>query len=204
MSQSGEKSQEMEESSVSEETATSTSADATPEGMTETREQFIEQAMADFESPLVGYAMGFVHDLDRARDVVQDTFIRLCRQDIEKVRGGLKSWLFTVCRNRALDILRKESRMTPLEEDSHERTLSSIAAPDSSVDFNERIDQVLAYMERLPENQRAVILMKFRDGMSYKEISEATGLTGGNVGFLIHTGIKRLRQLLPADLMEGQ
>ena len=94
--------------------------------------------------------------------------------------------------------------MTPLEEDSHERTLSSIAAPDSSVDFNERIDQVLAYMERLPENQRAVILMKFRDGMSYKEISEATGLTGGNVGFLIHTGIKRLRQLLPADLMEGQ
>jgi RNA polymerase sigma-70 factor (ECF subfamily) len=94
--------------------------------------------------------------------------------------------------------------MTPLEEDSHDRRLSKLAAPDSEVDFNERIAQVLSYMDRLPENQKDVILMKFRDGMSYKEISEATGLTGGNVGFLIHTGIKRLRQLLPHDLMEGQ
>lgn len=204
MSREGEISQEKGDWDVEKETTTSEATDAQHEGMSETREQFIEQAMADFESPLVGYAMGFVHDRDRARDVVQDTFIRLCRQDIEKVRGGLKSWLFTVCRNRALDILRKESRMTPLEEDSHERTLSNLAAPDSEVDFNERIEQVLSYMERLPENQRDVILMKFRDGMSYKEISKATGLTGGNVGFLIHTGIKRLRQLLPADLMEGQ
>lgn len=204
MSTEGENPQEKGKSDVREEAATSETTDAQSEGMPETREQFIEQAMADFESPLVGYAMGFVHDLDRARDVVQDTFIRLCRQDIEKVRGGLKSWLFTVCRNRALDILRKESRMVPLDDGIHERTLSNLAAPDSEVDFNERIEQVLSYMDRLPENQRDAILMKFRDGMSYKEISNATGLTGGNVGFLIHTGIKRLRQLLPADLMEGQ
>lgn len=204
MTEAGENSQENGWSSVSKETAASTSADDQHEGMPETHEQFIEQALADYESPLVGYAMGFVHDLDRARDVVQDTFIRLCRQDVEKVRGGLKSWLFTVCRNRALDILRKESRMVPLEQDSHERIISKMAAPDSAVDFNERIEQVLSYMERLPENQRSVILMKFRDGMSYKEISKATGLTGGNVGFLIHTGIKRLRQLLPPDLMERQ
>lgn len=172
--------------------------------MPETREEFIKQALIDYESPLIGYAMGFVHDLDRARDVVQDTFIRLCRQDIEKVRGGLKSWLFTVCRNRALDILRKESRMTALEDDQHERKISNQAAPDSAVDFNERIEQVLGCMDRLPENQKKVILMKFREGMSYKEISAATGLSGGNVGFLIHTGLKRLRQLLPNDLMEGQ
>jgi RNA polymerase sigma-70 factor (ECF subfamily) len=204
MSDSGENSQEMPGGDVSRPSETSKSVEDDHERMPETREQFIEQAMADYESPLVGYAMGFVHDLDRARDVVQDTFIRLCKQDIEKVRGGLKAWLFTVCRNRALDVLRKESRMTALDDERQENQLSSIAAPDGTVDFNERIEQVLSYLERLPENQRNVILMKFRDGMSYKEISEATGLTGGNVGFLIHTGIKRLRQLLPHDLMDGQ
>jgi RNA polymerase sigma-70 factor (ECF subfamily) len=204
MTDLGENSQEKGEKNVSGSAATSKSADAQTEGMPETHEQFIEQALADYESPLIGYAMGFLHDLDRARDVVQDTFIRLCRQDVDKVRDGLKSWLFTVCRNRALDILRKESRMKPLDDDYQKRALSNLAAPDSAVDFNERIDQVMVYMERLPENQRSVILMKFRDGMSYKEISEATGLSGGNVGFLIHTGINRLRQLLPPDLMDGQ
>jgi RNA polymerase sigma-70 factor (ECF subfamily) len=171
--------------------------------MSESREQFVEQAMADYEAPLIGYAYGFVHDLDRARDVVQDTFIRLCRQDVEKVRDGLKGWLFTVCRNRALDMLRKESRLTSLDEPGHAEHALAAEGPDERADMDERIEQLMSYLDRLPENQKTVILMKFRDGLSYREIAEATGLSGGNIGFLIHTGVKRLRQILPADLMSG-
>ncbi|MBK1825848.1 RNA polymerase sigma factor [Haloferula rosea] len=175
---------------------------ADPE-MVETREQFIERTLAEYESPLIGYAYGFVQDVDRARDVVQDTFIRLCKQDIEKVRDGVKGWLFTVCRNRALDVLRKESRMSSLEESTHERTASASAGPDQVVDKDERIQELMTYIDRLSDNQKTVILMKFRDGLSYHEIADATGLTSGNIGFLIHAGVKRLRQLLPPDLMEG-
>lgn len=182
-------------------------ASTTPSGvdpdMNETREQFVERAMADYETPLIGYAYGFVHDVERARDVVQDTFIRLCKQDIEKVRDGLKSWLFTVCRNRALDVLRKESRLQPLDESSHSSHAIEEPSPADHADTDERIEQLMLYLDRLPENQKKVILMKFRDGLSYREISEATGLRTGNIGFLIHTGVKRLRQLLPADLMSG-
>jgi RNA polymerase sigma factor (sigma-70 family) len=75
--------------------------------------------------------------------------------------------------------------------------------PDAAAEQEERVRQVLRYMDRLSDNQKTVILMKFREGMSYQEIAEATGLSSGNVGFLIHTGLKRLRQLLPADLLEG-
>lgn len=192
--------QDRGEPDVSDDSAASPPADPP---MVETREQFIERTLAEFESPLIGYAYGFVKDVDRARDVVQDTFIRLCKQDIEKVRDGVKGWLFTVCRNRALDVLRKESRMSSLEESTHERTASVGIGPDEVVDQGERISELMSYIDRLSENQKTVILMKFRDGMSYHEIAEATGLTSGNIGFLIHSGIKRLRQLLPPDLMEG-
>lgn len=170
--------------------------------MVETREQFIERALAEYESPLIGYAYGFVRDLDRARDVVQDTFIRLCRQDVEKVRDGLKSWLFTVCRNRALDILRKEKRLGELSDELQAGLTAGDASPDEAFDREERLEEVMRYLDRLSENQRTVILLKFRDGLSYKEISEKTGLTGGNVGFLIHAGLKRLRSLLPPDLLD--
>jgi RNA polymerase sigma-70 factor (ECF subfamily) len=142
--------------------------------MSESREQFVEQAMADYEAPLIGYAYGFVHDLDRARDVVQDTFIRLCRQDVEKVRDGLKGWLFTVCRNRALDMLRKESRLTSLDEPGHAEHALAAEGPDERADMDERIEQLMSYLDRLPENQKTVILMKFRDGLSYREIAEGT------------------------------
>ncbi|RYD17681.1 MAG: hypothetical protein EOP88_25305, partial [Verrucomicrobiaceae bacterium] len=47
-------------------------------------EKFIDQAMADFESPLIGHAVTILDDLDLAREVVQDTFLRLCQQDIPK------------------------------------------------------------------------------------------------------------------------
>ena len=59
------------------------------EKMVESREQFVEEALAQYEGPLIGYALGILRDLDRARDVVQDTFIRLYQQDREKVQRGL-------------------------------------------------------------------------------------------------------------------
>lgn len=191
-------------SDVPDEATRSSRGSQSDHGMVETREEFIARALIDYESPLVGYAMGFVKDLDRARDVVQDTFIRLCRQDIDKVRDGLKSWLFTVCRNRALDVLRKESRMTTLDEENFGQLAGDAASPDDEAERSELLEQVLGYMDRLSDNQKTVILMKFRDGMSYQEISDATGLSGGNVGFLIHTGLKKLRQMLPPGLTGGR
>ncbi len=168
--------------------------------MPQTREQFIEQAMADFESPLIGYATTILNDTERARDVVQETFIRLCQQDPDKVKEGLKSWLFTVCRNRALDILRKEKRTTPLEEIRWRKVAGPGLQPDEQAWQEERSARVTALLDRLSNNQRDVILLKFQQGLSYQEIQSVTGLTSGNIGFLIHTGLKRLRDLLPEDL----
>ncbi len=168
--------------------------------MNPSREQFVEQALADFESPLIGYAATILHDLDRARDVVQDTFIRLCQQDVEKVRENLKTWLFTVCRNRALDVLRKDKRIQPLDDIQWQKVAGTDFQPDEKAEHDERIAEVMRYLERLSANQREVILLKFQQGLSYQEITKVTGLTSGNIGFLIHTGLKRLRELLPADL----
>ena len=75
--------------------------------------------------------------------------------------------------------------------------------PDQTADWDERVALVMTTLERIPDNQREVIRLKFQQELSYKEISEATGLAVGNVGFLLHTGLKRLRALLPKDLLEN-
>jgi RNA polymerase sigma factor (sigma-70 family) len=168
--------------------------------MPDSKEQFIEQAMADFESPLIGYATTILHDFDRARDVVQDTFIRLCQQDIPKVRDSLKSWLFTVCRNRALDLLRKDKNLQPLTDVGWQHIAGTDPQPDQQSEQDERLAQVMKVLERLSSNQREVILLKFQQGLSYQEIAKLTGLSTGNIGFLIHTGLKHIRNLLPNDL----
>lgn len=168
--------------------------------MAETSAELVERAISEYESPLIGYARTIVHDLDRARDVVQDTFIRLYQQDASKVRDGLKSWLFTVCRNRALDVLRKEKRLVQVEDEALAAEDSGVSTPGEIAAEHERVEQVKSYIARLPENQATAILLKFEKGYSYQEISNETGLSTGNVGFLIHTGMKRLREILPDEL----
>ena len=150
---------------------------------------------------MTGYAAGLLGgDWDRARDVVQDTFIKLHRQDPASIQGRLKSWLYTVCRNRSIDILRKENPMISSAGDAFDSINDSSPDPSRAMEDRERHAEVLALLEKLPENQREVIRLKFQGDLSYKEISDVTGLSVSNVGFLIHTGIKRLRSLMGVEL----
>src|SRR3954447_23999083 len=85
---------------------------------------WVRAAVARFEGPLTLYAARLLGDPESARDVVQETFLRLCVQDRTAIEPRLAEWLFTVCRNRSLDVLRKESRMNQLS-DEHVRNFHS-------------------------------------------------------------------------------
>lgn len=177
------------------------SAAASSNVMQVTSRELVESAQAEFQGPLTGYAAGLLGgDWERARDVVQDTFIKLHKQDPDLIKGKLKSWLYTVCRNRAIDVLRKENPMLTSGGEAFETLNDSMPAPDESAVSKERHAEVLKFLERLPANQKEVIRLKFQGDLSYKEIAEVTGLSVSNVGFLIHTGIKRLRTLMGVEV----
>jgi len=147
---------------------------------------------------MVRYATQITGDLDRGRDVVQDTFLRLCKQDPQQLDGRLAQWLFAVCRNRALDIRRKEDRMKTMTQDQAAAQLDASMGIDQ-VEQQETVDQVSQFIEGLSVNQRDVVRLKFQNGLSYKEIAAITELSVSNVGYLIHTAIKSLRRDLQVD-----
>ena len=158
--------------------------------------EWMRAAVERYEGPLVRYAARITGDLDRARDVVQETFLRLCREDRTRLDGHLAEWLFTVCRNRALDVQGKERRMSSMSVAEMERCASRDSGPSAELERDEAMSQVLAVLATLPDNQQEVVRLKFQDGLSYREISQVTELSISNVGFLIHTGLKTIRQRL--------
>lgn len=161
--------------------------------------EWVSSTLQRFEQPLVRYAQRITGDLETAREVVQDTFLRLCRQQQATIDGHLSQWLFTVCRNRALDVQQKERRMsTTLNLDQQTGSATSLvtAAPDQAAETRDSAARVLEYLDQLPANQQEVIRLKFQNELSYREIAEVTGLTVSNVGFLLHVGIKQLRKLM--------
>lgn len=88
--------------------------------------------------------------------------------------------------------------MTLMNDQTAATFPSSSPDPADALERSESTAEVLRMLERLPENQKEAITLKFGHGLSYKEIAEITGLTVSNVGFLIHSGLKTVRQrLLP-------
>src|SRR6185295_18690168 len=88
----------------------------------------IRSAIDQYQGRLIAFAARITGDLDSGRDVVQDTFLRLCVQDLDTIADHLPAWLFRVCRNRALDIRRKEGPLQPLD-DTHDRLADRGANP---------------------------------------------------------------------------
>jgi RNA polymerase sigma-70 factor (ECF subfamily) len=150
------------------------------------KSRWIVEALDRHERSLIRYASWILNDVECAREVVQETFLRLCKEDPAHVSGHLAQWLFTVCRNLALDVRRKETRMTPLGQME-----VGVAA---GLDEKRTVSEILQVVETLPRNQREVIYLKFQCDLSYKEISDLTKLSVTNVGFLIHTGLRSIRQ----------
>ena len=148
--------------------------------------------LAEYEKPLTRYAAHITGDIERAREVVQDTFLKLCLQKPAQVRGHLTQWLYTVCRNRALDVLRKERRMTGISD----AQLQARSGPELSavLEKEEQLAEVLKILATLHASQQEVLRLKFQGDLSYLEISQVTSLTVSNVGFLIHTGLKTIRE----------
>ena len=70
---------------------------------------------------------------------------------------------------------------------------SSDPGPPELIERRESTARVLDLLEALPKNQREVIRLKFQNGFSYQEIARISGHSVGNVGYLIHVGLKTIR-----------
>ena len=147
--------------------------------------QFIRAALERFEQPLLRYAARITGNAEAARDVVQDTFLKLCTADRAKVDGHLAAWLYTVCRNRALNVRKKEARMETLTEGVIERFPAPGAGPEEVATRNETHGRVLEALAALPDAQREACRLKFQDDLTYREIGQVMGKSLGTVSNLI-------------------
>lgn len=155
--------------------------------------QWLEAIVARYERPLCQYAYRLTGNFDAARDAVQDTFLKLCRAGVLE-EDRVAPWLFRVCRNRCIDVLRKEKPMQSLTDAQAAILPAPGRSPAEETGLRESISLLLQKLAQLPANQAEVIRLKFQHQMSYREIAAVTALSETNVGYLLHVGIQTLRQ----------
>ena len=166
------------------------------QGASDTRNAWVRAALERYQQPLIRYAARLTGNAETARDVVQDTFVKLCAADPAKIGGYLPQWLYRVCRNRALDVRKKEGRMSSLEQ-AHVLSFNGNGrATENRAESNEMHALVLEAVGRLPEKQQEVFRLKFEHGMTYREIGAIVDMPLSSVSNTLTKALKSIRKKL--------
>lgn len=171
--------------------------------MTETSQRHIEwvkEALEQYEGPLISYATRLTGDVESGRDVVQDTFLRLCTADRAKIEGHLAQWLYTVCRNRALDVQRKRSRHEAYKTSNGSAHGHGAHRPDEIAEQNDTQRFVLELVDSFAQRDQEVFRLKFEHDLTYREIGAVLDMPVSTVGYVITKSLKEIRSHLDKEL----
>ncbi len=163
---------------------------------------------------LLGYLTRMTGSVVQAEDLFQETFKRV-HEKADTFRGNrIKSWLFTIATNVAIDGFRRDGRLqvTSLNQkldctDGQERELGAVAVADNSHEpsqkaiMAERKEQVRQALELLPAKQRATLVLAYYQQLSYPEVAQVLDCSVGTVKTQMYRALKTLAQRLP-DISE--
>ncbi len=147
------------------------------------------QSVDQFSDRIYRFILKNLRDEERARDIVQDCYEKLWRNVGNVDSAKVKSYLFSMAYHTMIDVIRKEQRMSIVEdyqlpEDIHFEQYS---------DLGEVLDKALA---QLPEIQRMVVLLRDYEGYSYDEIAQIASLTESQVKVYIYRGRVFLKNVI--------
>jgi RNA polymerase sigma-70 factor (ECF subfamily) len=161
------------------------------------KEQWFAEAIERYQKPLQTFAYGMLKNIEYTQEAVQDTFLRLWKQDMVEISDKLAPWLYTVCRNRALHKIRHEKRYVAVDEGEENKNYLMLPTPENSpaedLELKEQLSILADARTKLSKKLNEVLTLRYNEGLSYEEITTKTGLKSGNIGFILNEAKRQLR-----------
>jgi RNA polymerase sigma-70 factor (ECF subfamily) len=149
---------------------------------------------------LYAYLCRMLDDPHEAEDCLQEVFLRAFRAYFPlEGNSNFRAWLYKIATNRALTLRKKRARIHSQEVVLEHQALPSQDNPSHSFDVRERLRQVAQAVNRLPVHQRASIMMRKYQEMSYQDIGAALGCSAESARANVYQGLKKLRQQFGED-----
>lgn len=153
----------------------------------------------EHQAGLLRYAATVLNNHDLARQVVQDVFIKLFSNwdELDKTGSVLKVWLFRVTHNVAVDLIRAEERRKNRQAQYVEVQCGHEAgAMQGAFEREDRLELICRLVRSLSMPCQRVLLLRLQQGLSYQDISEATGYTVPTCRNLLSQAVAQLADLI--------
>ena len=163
-------------------------------------QEALKEIFDKYHEKVYRIAYGVVRQREEALDVVQEVFIKLFRSIKNfKGRSHFYTYLYRMVMNAAIDHKRKVGRqfMSSLDEEgSFEPSEEAEKGPERVLLQKELEERVKLAMDKLPDEQKAALIYRDVEGLSYQEMAEAMGCSVGTVMSRLHYGRKRMQESL--------
>ncbi|NBC28306.1 MAG: sigma-70 family RNA polymerase sigma factor [Bacteroidetes bacterium] len=159
-------------------------------------------------SPMVFHLIrSFEQNEEEVKGMAQDIFVKTyTKLGSFEDRSKFSTWIYSLalnyCRDYAKNIRRKTYRFGELEESFIDDIMSDAPQPDEFLEQRETEGELLRVINKLPPEQSAPLLMKYRDGMSYKAISEQTGVSESALKVRLYRARLELQRDLKKEVLK--
>jgi RNA polymerase sigma-70 factor (ECF subfamily) len=163
--------------------------------------QNFEALVSRYAKPLLAVAYRYTFDWESAKDVCQDTWLRVYEKiSVYDGRVPFERWLFAVHRNICLNFLRKRKNRREVgpeeSEAARERFISRETAPDKRAELSETRENILEAASRLPDRQRTVFALVDLEQKTIDEAAEILGIKPVSIRTNLHHARKRIAGVL--------
>ena len=149
-----------------------------------------------YRDKVFGFVRSKVLNQTEAEDITQDVFVKVCANldKYDEAKASLSTWIYTITRNTVFDYLKKkrDHPMLELMDDA----ISSEEEPDEAMLNSESLEELASALEKLPQNQRDIIILLYYKKLDRKNTAEMLGMTYGQLRYLHDKAIRRLGELL--------
>jgi RNA polymerase sigma-70 factor (ECF subfamily) len=147
------------------------------------------KSIDEYADSLYRFILKSIQNTEESKDIVQEAYARLWTRKDEVSAARVKSYLFSTAYHVMIDMIRKEKRRIEYSQNMHQDPINN----DGYSDVSEILHKAI---QKLPEVQRSVILLRDYEGYSYDEIAEITGLNESQVKVYIFRGRMYLKKYI--------
>ncbi|MBU9723395.1 sigma-70 family RNA polymerase sigma factor [Bacillus alkalicola] len=152
----------------------------------------------EYNRDIYQYVLFLCGDHEKAKDLMQETFLRAYDNFSSFDGGTVKGWLFRIARNITIDTIRKEKPVAYLF-DRLPKAVDNVGSPEKIVTLNETERELYHALGKLKRTYRDVIVLRKLKGFSIKEVSEVLDWSEGKVKSTLFRGMKALKLQLEKE-----